>query len=114
MPRVENAIESAVGRALRAWSTEIGVDIESRKLTVPGERGWPDRMILWEGGNVFFIEFKQPGAKPRALQTYIHEKLRALGFQVEVHDDRNIALDSIKEKVRASLRTNPGHEAHRR
>lgn len=109
MPRGEARIEEAVGRGLKAWFKEIGIWGEYLKLSVLGFRGWPDRLILWEGGNVLFIEFKQPGEVPRALQAYVHGKLIKMGFRVETHDDPKLALDSIKEKVRASSGANPGH-----
>lgn len=50
-------------------------------------KGLPDRMILCRGGYVGFAEIKTTGKKPTKIQTYIHEKLRALGFKVFVIDD---------------------------
>lgn len=50
-------------------------------------KGLPDRMILCQGGYVGFAEIKTTGKKPTKMQTYIHEKLRALGFTVFVIDD---------------------------
>lgn len=50
-------------------------------------KGLPDRMILCRGGYVGFAEIKTTGKKPTKIQTYIHEKLRALGFTVFVIDD---------------------------
>lgn len=67
-------------------------------------KGLPDRMILCQGGYVGFAEIKTTGKKPTKIQTYIHEKLRALGFTVFVIDDpegRDSAvsffLDNVKE-----------------
>lgn len=112
MPRVENSIEDAVRKAIVKWAKAEGIKLEYRKLVIPGYKGWPDRMILWQGGHTLFIEFKQPGEEPRPLQEFVHKELRAMGFTVEVHDDRDIALAAIKEKVRATLRAGQGHEAH--
>ena len=50
-------------------------------------KGLPDRMIICQGGYVGFAEIKTTGKKPTKIQTYIHEKLRALGFTVFVIDD---------------------------
>lgn len=50
-------------------------------------KGLPDRMILCQGGYVGFAEIKTTGKKPTKIQTYIHEKLEALGFKVFVIDD---------------------------
>ena len=60
------------------------------KFTSPGFDGMPDRLVLFPGGKIAFVEVKAPGKKPRALQIARHEMLRALGFQVYV-------LDSISQ-----------------
>ena len=57
------------------------------KLLSTFVKGLPDRMILCRGGYVGFAEIKTTGKKPTRIQTYIHEKLRALGFTVFVIDD---------------------------
>lgn len=103
MRRAEAAIETWVGQQFHKFLKDLGITGFYLKLTVPGFRGWPDRMILWQGGHVMFIEFKQPGAPFQPLQKYVHGLLTKMGFIVEVHDDRSLALESIKEKVRATL-----------
>lgn len=49
-------------------------------------RGFPDRIVLLSGGLIIFVELKAPGEKPRLIQTKVHNKLKALGFRVEVID----------------------------
>ena len=56
------------------------------KLTSQYQRGLPDRLILMPGGRVCFAEIKTTGKKPTALQRATHERLRALGYRVEVVD----------------------------
>ena len=56
------------------------------KLTSQYQRGLPDRLILMPGGRVCFVEIKTTGKKPTALQKVTHERLRALGYRVEVVD----------------------------
>ena len=56
------------------------------KFTSPGMDGMPDRLALFPGGRIAFIEVKAPGEKPRPLQVHRHEQLRRLGFQVYVLD----------------------------
>ena len=56
------------------------------KLTSQYQRGLPDRLILMPGGRVCFAEIKTTGKKPTALQRVTHERLRALGYRVEVVD----------------------------
>lgn len=48
--------------------------------------GLPDRMCLFPGHKVVFVELKTTGRKPKRIQMYMHNKLRALGFRVEVID----------------------------
>ena len=64
------------------------------KLTSQYQRGLPDRLILMPGGRVCFVEIKTTGKKPTALQRLTHERLRALGYRVEVVDT-NESLDNL-------------------
>ena len=49
------------------------------KLVSPGTAGMPDRLVLWPGGIVNFVELKRPGKKPRALQVARIKRLREYG-----------------------------------
>ena len=64
------------------------------KLTSQYQRGLPDRLILMPGGCVCFAEIKTTGKKPTALQRVTHERLRALGYRVEVVDTTE-SLDNL-------------------
>lgn len=73
------------------------------KLLSAFVKGLPDRMILCRGGYVGFAEIKTTGKKPTKMQTYIHEKLRALGFKVFVIDDlesRDAAISFFLRNVK--------------
>lgn len=48
--------------------------------------GLPDRMCLFPGHKIVFVELKTTRQKPKRIQMYMHNKLRALGFRVEVID----------------------------
>lgn len=48
--------------------------------------GLPDRLCLLPNQKVIFVELKTTGQKPRKIQIYMHNKLRQLGFRVEVID----------------------------
>lgn len=48
--------------------------------------GVPDRLCLFPRGVIVFVELKRHGAKPRPLQIRQIEKIRKLGFRVEVID----------------------------
>lgn len=57
------------------------------KLSCPQYAGMPDRLCIFPGGRVCFVEVKRPGMKPRPLQLVRHGMLRCLGFKVFVLDD---------------------------
>ncbi len=56
------------------------------KFLSPGLDGVPDRLVLFPGGRLGFVELKAPGKKPRPLQQRRAEQLIALGFRVYVVD----------------------------
>ena len=74
--RVEEALITAASRA-GGWAP---------KWTSPSNPGVPDRIVLLPGGRVIFVELKAPGKKPTPLQAKMHDRLRALGFDVRVID----------------------------
>ena len=67
------------------------------KFTSPGTDGMPDRILLFPGGKVAFVEVKAPGKKPRPLQLTRHAALRRLGFKVFVLDGLEQIPAIIKE-----------------
>jgi len=56
------------------------------KLSAEYVSGLPDRVCLFPKGQLAFVELKTTGKKPRRLQEVIHQRLRELGFRVEVID----------------------------
>lgn len=53
------------------------------KWVCPGWRGVPDRILLFPGGRVYFVELKRPeGSKVEPLQTWWKRRLEHLGFTV--------------------------------
>jgi len=58
------------------------------KFVSPGNRGVPDRLVLFPGGNIAFVELKAPGQKPTLLQATQAKKLRSLGFEVFTLDSK--------------------------
>lgn len=57
------------------------------KWVAPGFDGVPDRIAMFPGGKIAFVEVKAPGEKPRPLQEARHELLRRLGFRVYILDE---------------------------
>lgn len=58
------------------------------KFESPGNAGVPDRLVLLPGGRAVFVELKAPGRKPTPLQLAQAQKIRRLGFAVEVIDSK--------------------------
>ena len=57
--------------------------------------GLPDRLCLFPGGRILFVELKTTNKKPRKIQLFMHRKIRGLGFRVEVID----SSEQIKKLV---------------
>lgn len=83
--------ESAIERHLVTVVRKLGG--ESFKFVSPGRRHVSDRIVVLSGGRIFFVELKQPGAKPRAGQVRFHGRLSVLGCN-------SVVLDT-KEKIDA-------------
>ena len=67
------------------------------KFVSPGMAGVPDRLLLFPGGHIAFVELKAPGQKPRPLQLHRHDQLRNLGFKVFVLDSTEKIGEIIDE-----------------
>lgn len=61
--------------------------------------GLPDRMCLFPGHKIVFVELKTTGQKPKRIQTYMHNKLRTLGFRVEIIDTVESVVNFIDDIV---------------
>ena len=59
--------------------------------------GLPDRLCLLPGGLLAFVELKTTGQKPKPIQIYVHNRLRSLGFRVEVIDTLQGIEDFVYE-----------------
>ena len=61
--------------------------------------GLPDRMCLFPGHKIVFVELKTTGRKPKRIQVYMHNRLRALGFRVEVIDTVESVINFVDDIV---------------
>lgn len=57
------------------------------KFVSPGWDGVPDRIVLFPGGRMAFVELKRPGKVMRPLQMRRKRQLENLGFKVFCVDD---------------------------
>lgn len=85
--------EKATERYLTTETKRIGG--LSLKLLPQFFNGIPDRLCLFPGGRLFFIETKSEKDKPRKLQLIVHKQLRDLGFEVLVIDTK----EQVKEFI---------------
>lgn len=69
------------------------------KIIVKGVRGFPDRLILLQGGKLFFVEFKRPvTGVVAALQLRWHRALRRLGVPVYLIDTYKDFLNAYTQE----------------
>lgn len=76
----EKAVEH---RLVEAVKSRGGLCI---KMLCDQVAGLPDRLVLLPGMKIAFAELKTTGQKPRRIQAFMHNRLRSLGFRVEVID----------------------------
>ena len=92
----ERIIELKLTRATKAMG---GLAL---KFISPGYDGVPDRIVLFPGGRIAFVEVKAPGEKPRPLQLSRHRLLRRLGFRVYVLDAAE-QIGGILDEIESQL-----------
>lgn len=71
------------------------------KLVSPGTAGMPDRIVLFRGARVAFVELKQRGEKPRPIQVRRHDLLRDFGFPVYIVDSTS-QIPEVINAIRAA------------
>lgn len=71
--------ESEIERKLVQFCKELGM--VTYKFVSPSNRGVPDRIVMHDG-RVLFVELKQKGNKPTALQLYEMSRIQSCGLQV--------------------------------
>ena len=84
-------LEKDIERIFCARVTELGGI--AYKFVSPQRRNVPDRLVVLPGGVMRFVELKAPGKKPTAGQIREHDRIRALGFVVDVIDSADTAKD---------------------
>lgn len=71
------------------------------KFMSPGNNGVPDRVVIFPGGTVYFVELKRPGGKPRKIQQTCMRRMKHTGAHVVMIDSRKQAdhfIEFIKER----------------
>ena len=88
--------ESAIEQYLVKRVKEAGGT--AYKFVSPGRRGVPDRMVVFPGGRVFFVELKSPRGAMRSAQVRERQRLEFFGCRVEVcqgTEDVDIWIDGL-------------------
>lgn len=71
------------------------------KFISPGLDGMPDRLVLFPGAKLAFVELKAPGKKMRSLQVKRAKKLIALGFKVYCIDRLDL-IGGVIDEIQSS------------
>ena len=85
---------------------KLATDVKKRgglavKFVSPGFNGVPDRLVLFPGGRMAFVELKAPGETMRPLQQYRAKQLMALGFRVYTVDRKEM-IGGILDEIQAT------------
>lgn len=78
------------------------------KFVSPGNTGVPDRIVVFPGGRIGFIELKREGEKPRKQQRFQQAELERLGCYTAVVDSMECAEAAIDEMTRQIPLTHVG------
>jgi|SRR6267378_11218 len=87
-----------------ACTKALDLGVTNVKMKFAGVVGYPDRQFFIPGGRPLFIEFKRPGEPLRAGQKIIIRRLRYYGYQVEICDTVNEAIEFIKVAIQSSIK----------
>ncbi|MCW6681293.1 VRR-NUC domain-containing protein [Aerococcaceae bacterium NML160702] len=79
---LEKAIEQELVKQVKARG---GFCLKLNSLSMSGI---PDRLVLLPKGKMGFVELKQKGKKPRALQIRRMNQLMTLGFSCSLMDEK--------------------------
>ena len=71
------------------------------KFVSPGLDGVPDRLVLFPGGKMAFVELKAPGKSMRPRQERRARQLTALGFRVYCVDN-NEMIGGVLDEIQAA------------
>ena len=72
------------------------------KFTPFGERGWCDRIAIFQGGFHVWVELKRKGEKPRALQMHRMDQLHRQGAIAMWFDNAEDCIDYFTDCLEAA------------
>jgi hypothetical protein len=69
------------------------------KFESPGNDGVPDRIVIFPGNRIYFVELKALGKKPRPLQVKQMNTLTGFGCIVQVIDSKSGVDEFIRDVI---------------
>lgn len=97
---IERAACARIVKELRVHSVKFN--------TLGSDTGYPDRIFWLPGGKPVLIEFKRPGGKISPKQQYQIDRLKKLGYIVEVCYSEEEAYKKVKEAMGATQLSGEG------
>lgn len=79
---LKKGVEKLDGWCIKFWPLSLG--------------GFPDRIILIPFSKIFFVELKSTGEQPEPLQKVQINRLRRMGFRVDVIDRQEQLNEYLK------------------
>lgn len=90
-----NVTEATIEKKIKDWVEAQGG--KCIKFTPRGECGWPDRICIFQGGMLVWLELKRPGEEPEPLQYYRMSQLRERGQHVMWSDNYRHCTERLQE-----------------
>lgn len=94
-------LEATIERRLVARLRAVDPRIAVLKLSVRGQAGFHDRLVLLPRAQAIYVELKRPGEQLRKLQQHRHRQIAQLGFATAVIDtvERVDALAELAQQL---------------
>jgi hypothetical protein len=90
-------LEKTIEGRVVSWARKRGIKVKKK---FAGDL--LDRYFFLPHGRLFIIEFKRPGGKLSPRQGRVIKELEELGYDVEVHDNAEEAIEAIQRRLEAS------------
>ena len=95
MPKRHCETENKIEKWLNEQVRKLGG--KSYKFISPGNPGVPDRIYLFPGGRIYFVELKRIIGKLSNVQVWQREQFRQMGVDVKVIYGMDQAKEFVKE-----------------
>lgn len=90
-------LESSVTSAFRDLLKEKHPEWKFVKLSIMGQKDWPDYEVLAQDGQNAYVEFKRPGKEPTERQYEMLKWLNDNGYSAEWFDNAKEAVQWLED-----------------